>query len=89
MAVKSDIRRTLFTLRERAFGPILARLDLLGDETSRQLDELGKRITDMEVAIQVMEGRAATLAERNVVQQESQARLTRRVDEIEKLLSEH
>lgn len=88
MAVKAELRRVVFDLRLKALGPVIARLDVLTDETTRRLDDLAKRVTDMEVTIQAMEGRSATLAERNVAQQESQARLSRRLDEIEKLLSE-
>ncbi|HWE57392.1 MAG TPA: hypothetical protein VG435_17940 [Acidimicrobiales bacterium] len=88
MAVKSEIRRVLFDLRQKALGPVIARLDVLTDETTRRLDELAKRVTDMEVTIQAMEGRSATLGERDVAHKESQARLSRRLDEIEKLLSD-
>lgn len=86
--MKAQLRRTLSRARALALRPVIERLDALTDTTTRRLDELSKRVTDIEVVLQAVEGRAATVTERSVTQQESQARLTRRVDEIEKLLSE-
>jgi hypothetical protein len=71
-----------------ALRPVLERIDALADATTDRLDELSKRVTDIEAVMQAVEGRAATVTERSLAQQESQARLTRRLDEIEKLLSE-
>lgn len=82
--MRARLRQVLTRLRELALGPALHRLDIL----SERMDEMGKRLSDLEAVLQAVEGRAATVTERSVAQQESQARLDRRVEEIEKLLSE-
>lgn len=86
--MRSRLRRGLSRARAVVLRPVLERIDALNDATTTRLDELSKRVTDMEVVLQAVEGRAATVTERSVAQQESQARLSRRLDEIEKLLSE-
>lgn len=86
--MKARLRRLASRLRRAALGPLLAHVDEVADGTNRRLDELTKRVSDMEAILQAVEGRAATVSERAVIQQESHARLARRLDEIEKLLSE-
>lgn len=86
--MKARLRSLLARLRYALFKPILVRLDALSDSTSTQLDDLAKRLESLEAVVQMIEGRSGTLTERSVAQQESQARLARRVDEIEKLLSQ-
>lgn len=85
--MKARLRQGLSRARAAALRPITERLDAMNATTTARLDELAKRVTDLEVVLQAVEGRAATVTERSVTQQESQARLARRVDEIEKLLS--
>ncbi|HET6965536.1 MAG TPA: hypothetical protein VFH58_12245 [Acidimicrobiales bacterium] len=75
-------------MRNAAIAPLMARLDALDETTAQRLDELSKRVHELETAVQIVEGRSATVTERSVTQQESVVRLARRVDEIEKLLSE-
>lgn len=86
--MKARMRQGLSRARAAALRPVIERLDALNDTTTARLDELAKRVTDLEVVLQAVEGRAATVTERSVAQQESQTRLARRLDEIEKLLSE-
>lgn len=85
--MKARLRQGLSRARAAALRPVIERLDAMNATTTSRLDELAKRVTDLEVVLQAVEGRAATVTERSVTQQESQARLARRVDEIEKLLS--
>ena len=86
--MKARLRRLLSRVRGLALRPVIERLDSLNDLATTRLEDLSKRVTELEVLLQAVEGRAATVSERSVTQQESQARLARRVDEIEKLLSE-
>lgn len=86
--MKARLRRFLGRVRHAALAPVLARLDVLDETTAQRLDELSKRVHELETAVQIVEGRSATVTERSVTQQESLVRLARRVDEIEKLLSE-
>jgi hypothetical protein len=86
--MKARVRRFVGRAREMALGPVLHRIDVLADDTSTRLDGLTKRIEDLEAVLQAVEGRAATTTERSVAQYESEARLARRVEEIERLLSE-
>jgi DNA anti-recombination protein RmuC len=84
--VKARLRSLLIRARDRALAPMTERLDAISGETSRRLDELAERVGDLEVLLQVIDGRAATITERSVSQEESRARLARRVEEIERLL---
>ena len=86
--MRARLRQGLSRVRAAALRPVIERVDALNDTTTTRLDELAKRVSDMEATLQAVEGRAATVTERSVAQQESQARLARRLDEIEKLLSE-
>jgi archaellum component FlaC len=86
--VKARLRRLLDRGRRMALGPVLHRIDVLAEENDRRLDEINKRLDDFEALLQMVEGRVATVAERTITAQESQARLARRVDEIEKLLAD-
>ena len=81
--MKARIRALAVRLREKALGPVLFKLD----QMSESIEQLGKRVTELEIVVQSMDGRAASAVERSVRQDESQARLARRVEEIEKLLS--
>lgn len=86
--MKARLRRLLDRVRRAALGPVLHRIDVLAEDTEQRLDAINKRLDDFETLLQMVEGRAATVAERTIAAQESQARLARRVDEIEKLLAE-
>ncbi len=86
--MRARLARLFSRIRDKALWPVMTRLDALAESTERRLDELTKRVGDLEAVVQAVEGRAATVTERSVTQQESQLRLARRVDEIEKLLSE-
>ena len=86
--MKGRLRRLLDRARRLALGPVLHRIDILAEDHQRRLDDINKRLDDFEALLQMVEGRAATMAERTIVAQESQARLDRRVEEIEKLLSD-
>ena len=86
--MRARFRQTLSRVRSLALRPVIERLDALNQVTTVRLDELSKRVSEMEAVLQAVEGRAATVSERSVAQHESQARLARRVDEIEKLLSQ-
>ena len=82
--VKGAVRR----LGGLAFRPLLERIDAMSAETSTRLDHLTKRVEDIEILLRGLEGRTATAVERSTVLTESQQRLNRRLEEIEKLLSE-
>ena len=86
--MRARVRRLAGRAREMALWPVLQRIDALADSTPTRLDGLTKRIEDLEVVLQAVEGRAATATERTAVQYESEGRLARRVEEIERLLSE-
>ncbi|HMC38286.1 MAG TPA: hypothetical protein VKI19_01405 [Acidimicrobiales bacterium] len=77
-------RSTLTRVRGMFLSPVIHRFDLLAE----QMEIVEKRLTEIEGAIQAVQGRAETVSERAVAQQETQARLARRLDEIEKLLSQ-
>jgi hypothetical protein len=64
----------------------MGRFDMLDerlDRTDQRLEVLARRLDDLEVLIQSVGGRLSTLAEAPV---ESEARILRRVEEIERLL---
>jgi hypothetical protein len=86
--MKARLRRLLGRPREVALGPVLHRIDVLAEDIGARLDGLTRRVEDLEAVVQAVDGRAATAAERAVAQHESGARLARRVEEIERLLSE-
>ncbi len=83
---RSSARRVLVKARDRAIAPVMARLDGLQASTDARLDDLSRRVASMEKIIEILDGRAATVTERSVAQGESQVRLARRLEEIEKLL---
>lgn len=83
---RSSARRMLVRARDRAIAPLMIRLDGLQASTDARLDELSRRVASMEKIIEILDGRAATVTERSVAQGESQVRLARRLEEIEKLL---
>ena len=83
---KASARRLLVRARDRAIAPVMGRLDGLQASTDGRLDELSRRVASMEQVIEILDGRAATVTERSVAQGESQTRLARRLEEIEKLL---
>ena len=83
---KASARRLLVRARDRAIAPVMGRLDGLQASTDARLDELTRRVASMEKVIEILDGRAATVTERSVAQGESQTRLARRLEEIEKLL---
>jgi chromosome segregation ATPase len=87
----AGLRHQLGRVRDRALAPIVTRLDHLQetlDANSTRLDGLSARVAEIETAIHTVEGRAATVSERQVAGEDSQARLTQRLDHIEKLLAE-
>lgn len=84
--MKRAARRLLIGLRARMITPVIGRFDILDerlDATDLRLEALARRLDDLEVLIQSVGGRLSTLAEAPV---ESEARILRRVEEIEKLL---
>ncbi len=83
---RSSARRMMVRARDRAIAPLMTRLDGLQASTDARLDELSRRVASMEKIIEILDGRAATVTERSVAQGESQVRLARRLEEIEKLL---
>lgn len=82
----ASARRLLARTRDRALAPVLTRLDGMQASTDSRLDELARRVAAMEQVMEILDGRAATVTERSVAHGESQARLARRLEEIEKLL---
>jgi hypothetical protein len=79
-------RRTVLAFRSRMLTPVIGRFDQLDerlDATDRRLEALARRLDDLEVLIQSAGSRLSTLAEAPA---ESEARILRRVEEIEKLL---
>jgi outer membrane murein-binding lipoprotein Lpp len=87
----AGLRRQLGRVRDRALAPIVVRLDHLQetlDSNSTRLDGLSARVSDIETVLHTIEGRAATVSERQAAGEDSQARLTQRLDHIEKLLAE-
>ena len=83
---REQAHRLLVRARDRAIAPLMARIDGLQASTDGRLDELTRRVASIEKVIEILDGRAATVTERSVAQGESQARLARRLEEIEKLL---
>lgn len=84
--MKQAARRALVGLRSRMLAPAIGRFDKLDerlDATDMRLELLGRRLDDLEVLIQSIGGRISTLAEAPV---ESEGRILRRVEEIERLL---
>ena len=86
--MKAYLRQLVRRARGVALAPLIERIEFMSAETSSRLDQLTKRIEEIEVVVQAIEGRAATISERSTAQTESQRRVTRRLEEIEKLLSE-
>jgi hypothetical protein len=85
--VKALARRLLIRTRGWALGPVLGRLEAMEASMGGRLDELTKRVDEMDAVVQMLEARAATGAERSVTQSESQARLARRIQEIERRMA--
>lgn len=85
--VKARVRRLLGHSRQRALSPVTAGLDRLERELTARLEDLTRRVTEIEVLIQTLDGRAASGAERTVSVEESQARIARRLEAIEQLLA--
>lgn len=83
---KAAARRLAVRARDRAIAPVMTRLDGMQASTDARLEELSRRVAGVERIIEILDGRAATVTERSVAQGESQARLVRRLEEIEKLL---
>lgn len=83
---RASARRLLARTRDRTLAPVMTRLDGMQASTDTRLDELARRVAAMEQVMEILDGRAATVTERSVAQGESQARLARRLEEIEKLL---
>jgi transposase len=84
--MKAQVRQALTGLRSRMLTPVIGRFDQLDerlDATDALLAQLVRRIDDLEVLIQSAGARVSTLAEAPV---ESEARILRRVEEIERLL---
>lgn len=87
----AGLRHQLARVRDRALAPIVVRLDHLQetlDSNSTRLDGLSARVSEIETVIHTIEGRAATVSERQAAGEDSQARLTQRLDHIEKLLAD-
>ncbi|MDA8043793.1 MAG: hypothetical protein M0Z30_00920 [Actinomycetota bacterium] len=82
------LQRVVRRTRRVLLGPLIERIDAFATDTSSRLDQLTKRVEEIEVVMQAIEERAATVTERSTAQTESQLRVTRRLEEIEKLLSE-
>ncbi len=82
------VRRVVRRGRAAILGPLMERIDLMATETATRLDQLTKRLEELEVVVQAIEGRAATVTERSTAQVESQGRINRRLEEIEKLLAD-
>ena len=82
-------REIVMGWRRRLFTPILARFDLLDgrlDSIENRLEKLGRHLGDIEALTQADGTRESTLAERTVALSESDARIAKRIDEIERIL---
>lgn len=84
--MRARAKRLLVRVRDRALLPITDRLEELQQSTALRLDDLSRRVTDMEAVMQILDGRAATVTERSVATEESQVRLALRLQAIEGLL---
>lgn len=94
--MKSMLRRALARIEERFFRPLHSRLEgaekRLESVDSRlavvesHLEELIRRIAELQEVTETTMARVAASTERSLVVTESQARIQRRVDEIERLL---
>ena len=82
------MRSFLVRLRRRLFGPVLHRLDEIEQSVNARLDVLDTRMAAVESVIEMVDARASSMAERSVAQSESYSRVSRRLDEIEKLLAD-
>lgn len=85
--MKALSRRLLVRARSWILGPVLGRLEAMEASMGGRLDELTKRVDEMDAVVQMLEARAATGAERSITQSESQARLARRIQEIERRMA--
>lgn len=84
------MRGAVGRLRDRTFAPLYARLDQVATLTgvlSARIDDLTTRVESLEGLLATMEARTATVTERQFSYEEDQARLARRLEEIEKLLA--
>ena len=87
--MKGRLRDLLVGLRRRHFTPVLARFDFLDgrvDSLENRLEKISRRLDDIEALIQAIGTRASTLSEQSVGIVESEARIAKRVEEIERLL---
>jgi len=83
--LKSRIRSDLAALMR----PLLARLAEINirlDAIDQRIAAIGRRVDEIELLIQVTGTRVATLTEHSVAVAESEARMARRVEDIERLL---
>lgn len=77
------MRILLMRGRDRAISPVMGRFDAV----EKALDVLSRRLDEIDALIQSLEGRVATVTERHSAHGETEARLARRVEEIEKLMA--
>jgi chromosome segregation ATPase len=73
-------------LRRRMLTPVLARLDERLDPVDERLERLARRLDEIEVMLETTAARASTLTEESLGVVESELRLSRRLEEIERLL---
>ena len=85
------MRRRLRALLGRSFRavhyPSLARLDAMEASLDTRLDSVIRRVDELAAMIQSADGRAAVASERSAAQAETNSRLARRLEEIERLLA--
>lgn len=94
--MKNGLRRALARIEERFFRPLHSRLegaekrlenlDLRLAVVESRLDELIRRVAEVQETTETTMARVAASTERSLVVSESQARIQRRVEEIERLL---
>lgn len=87
-AVSTRARRLADRVSRRFVSPVIERIESLERSSNDRLEAISSRLAAIEVALEALEGRAATAAERSVGREETQARLERRLAEIEELLAE-
>lgn len=87
--LKRSIMGALGAVRLKSLAPVLVAMEPITtrlDAIDRRLEAVERWIADIDTLLVAMSGRASTLAEQYGGLLESEARLARRVEEIERML---
>jgi hypothetical protein len=84
--VKRLVKRVLAALERRLFSQLLGRMDALETHVSTRLDAFERRLNEVQAAAESSAARSAATIEYAHGTAETEARVTRRVEDIERLL---